>query len=131
MSARLPFTLHPDTPIFHTRGGQPGPKGGRPRPPVPYTKDTLGDDFRVLREAEFPGDRRRVSDFRRSGAIEAVAGQVDPAALAAKMANTIDDSRALQQTYLPHHAAVVRLADEARARGRSVLRGTPKNRKGT
>jgi hypothetical protein len=36
---QLPFTLHPDTPIFHTRGGQPGPKGGRPRPPIPYTKD--------------------------------------------------------------------------------------------
>ena len=128
---QLPFTLHPDTPIFHTRGGQPGPKGGRPRPPVPYTKDTLGDDFRVVREAEFPGDRRRVSDFRRSGAIEAVAGKVDPAALAAKMANSIDESRELQQTYLPHQAAVVRLADEARARGRTVLRGTPKNVKGT
>jgi hypothetical protein len=84
-----------------------------------------------VREAEFPGDGRRVSDFRRSGAIEAVAGQVDPAALAAKMANTIDDSREPQQTYLPNQAAVVRLADEARARGRSVLRGAPKNRKGT
>jgi hypothetical protein len=123
---QLPFTLHPDTPIFHTRGGQPGPKGGRPRPPVPYTKDTLGDDFRAVREAEFKGDLRRISDFRRSGAVEAVAGKVDPAALAAKMANTIDESRELQQTYLPHQAAVVRLADEARARGRIVLGGGKK-----
>lgn len=28
--AGLPFTLHPDMPIFHTRGSQPGPRGGRP-----------------------------------------------------------------------------------------------------
>lgn len=126
----LPFTLLPDTPIFHTRGGEPGPKGGRPRPPVPYTKDTLSKDFRTVRDAEFPGDTRKVSDFRRSGAVEAVAGKVDPAALAAKMANTIDDNKALQETYLPHQAAVVRLADAARARGRGVLRAS-KNGKGT
>lgn len=118
----LSFKLHPEAPIFHTRGGQPGPKGGRPRPPVPYTKDTLGVDFRVIRDLEFPGDVRWISDFRRSGAIEAVAGKVDPAALAAKMANSIDDSKALQETYLPHQAAVVRLADAARERGRKVLR---------
>lgn len=118
----LPFKLHPDTPIFHTRGGQPGPKGGRPRPPATYTKDTLSKDFRAVRDAEFPGDTRKVSDFRRSGAVEAVAGKVDPAALAAKMANSIDENKELQTTYLPHQAAVVRLADEARARGRSVLR---------
>lgn len=118
----LPFELHPGAPIFHTRGAQPGPKGGRPRAPAPYTKDTLSKDFRVVRDAEFPGDTRKVMDFRRSGALEAVAGNVDPAALAAKMANSIDENRELQTTYLPHQAAVVRLADEARARGRSVLR---------
>jgi hypothetical protein len=32
----LPFTLHPETPL-HTRGGQPGPKGGRP-PSTPRTR---------------------------------------------------------------------------------------------
>jgi len=127
---QLPFTLHPGAPIFHTRGALPGPKGGRPRAPAPYTKDTLSKDFRVIRAAEFPGDTRQVSDFRRSGAVEAVAGAVDPAALSAKMGNTIDESRELQQTYLPAQAAVVRLADAARARGREVLR-TGKNGKGT
>lgn len=118
----LPFALHPEMPIFHTRGGEPGPKGGRPRPPVPYTKDLLSKDFRVVREAEFPGETRKVMDFRRSGSIEAVAGQVDPAALAGKMANSIDSNKDLQRTYLPAHTAVVRLADEARARGRVLLR---------
>jgi integrase len=128
--AGLPFTLHPETPIFHTRGGQPGPKGGRPRPPVPYTKDTLSKDFRDVRAALFIGDTRKVMDFRRSGSVEAIAGQVDPSALAGKMANSIDTNKKLQQTYLPNQTAVVRLADEARVRGRVVMRGL-KNEGGT
>lgn len=127
---QLPFTLHPDTPIFHTRGGVPGPKGGRPRPPAPYTKDTLSKDFRAVRDAEFKGDQRKVMDFRRSGAVEATAGQVDPAALAGKMANSIDSNRELQKTYLPAQTAVVRLADEARARGREIMRAVPPPKNG-
>ncbi|MGB8400670.1 hypothetical protein [Bradyrhizobium sp.] len=68
------------------------------------------------------GDKRTVMDFRRSGAVEATAGQVGPAALAGKMANAIDTNRDLQATYQPNHKAVVRLADEARARGRTLMR---------
>lgn len=122
--ASLPFELHPDMPIFHTRGAGPGPKGGRPRAPAPYSKDTLSKDFRKVRKIEFPGDKRTIMDFRRSGAVEATAGQVDPAALAGKMANSIDTNRELQATYKPNHTAVVRLADEARARGRTLMRGS-------
>jgi len=133
--ATLPPNLLPSAPIFYTRGGapvsRPGRKGewggnhggGRPRPPVPYTADTFGDDFREVREATFPGDTRKLMDFRRSGAVEALAGEVDPGALAGKMANTIDQSRELQRTYLPHQAAVVRMADAARLKGRARLRG--------
>ncbi len=121
--ASLPFTLLPSAPIFHTRGYKPTARGGKPRAPVPYTKDQLGDDFRAVRAAEFPGDTRQIADFRRSGAIEATAGQVDLAALASKMANSIDSSKTLQATYLPTNASLVRLADEARARGREVMRG--------
>ncbi len=43
-------------------------------------------------------------------------------ALASKMANSIDTNKKLQDTYLPNQAAVVNLADEARERGRSVMR---------
>jgi hypothetical protein len=110
----------------------PGPNGGRPRAPAPYTKDTLGDDFREVRQAEFTGDERKVSDFRRSGAVEATAGMVDPAALAGKLANSIDTNRELEHTYLPNVAPVVRLADEARLRGRQRMREAQgKNGKGT
>jgi hypothetical protein len=38
------------------------------------------------------------------------------------MGNSIDESKNLQDTYLPNQAAVVRLADEARLRGRDIMR---------
>jgi hypothetical protein len=127
------FKLHQDRPIFHTRGTGAGPKGGRPRAPALYTKDTFSKDFRIIRALEFPAEeklppkkRRKVMDFRRSGAIEAVAGKVDPAHLAGKMANSIDTNKTLQDTYLPQHASVVRLADAARLRGRRAMRESVK-----
>jgi len=101
--------LHLDAPIFRNRAGRP------------YSKDTLGDDFRDIRNKLFPGDTRRIMDIRRSGAVEAVTGEADPSALAVKMCNSIDKSKALQNAYLPKRAAAVRPADEARKRGRRVL----------
>lgn len=135
--AELPKDLHPSAPIFRTPdvkpvsrpatfalewGGDHG--GGRPRRGVPYQADVLGRHFRKVRSAEFPRDRRQLIDFRRSGAVEAEAGEVDLAALAGKMANSIDTNKRLQGTYLPTQARVVRLADAARTRGRKVLRGS-------
>jgi hypothetical protein len=106
----LSTELMPDAPMFRNRSGHP------------YTKDTLSRDFRNVREAELPGDKRKLMDFRRSGAVEATAGDVDPLALSRKMANSIDRSKRLQDTYIPKRAAMVRLADEARRRGRRKLR---------
>ena len=113
----LGVELHDDAPIFRNRSG------------APYSKDTLGDDFRAVRAIEFPGDSRKLMDFRRSGAVEAAAGEVNPAALAGKMANTIDQNKELQGTYLPHNTTLVRLADDARAIGRRRLRGTDQGQK--
>lgn len=92
-------------------------RGGRP-----YTKDKLTADFRAIRHAVWPDDRRKLMDMRRSGAVEAAAGGVDPNALAAKMANTINSSRKLQQTYQPVNAASVDEADSARKIGRMKLK---------
>jgi hypothetical protein len=103
--------LMPDATMFRNRSG------------TPYTKDTLGRDFRRVRNVEAPGCRKVLLDFRRSGAVEATAGNVEPLALAQKMANSIDTSKRLQETYIPKRAALVRLADEARRRGRQKLRG--------
>lgn len=108
--ASLGFDLHEDAQIFRNRSG------------VPYSADTLGDDFRTVRELTFPGDTRQLIDIRRSGAVEALAGEADPAAMAAKMGNSIDHNKQLQETYLPKRTATVRLADEARKRGRKVLK---------
>lgn len=94
----------------------------RHRKHKPYSKDTLGDDFRTVRAAAFPGDDRVLMDMRRSGAVEAAAGEVDPNALAAKMGNTINRSQQLQRTYQPVSRAAVELADEARRIGRRNIR---------
>ena len=99
-----------DTPLFRDQRG------------TPYTMFSLARDFRLVRKRILPGDTRRMMDMRRSGAIEAGAGEVDPIALANKMANSIDKSGELQEAYLPRQVAVVRLADDARKRGRSRLR---------
>jgi hypothetical protein len=72
----------------------------------------------LVRGVAFPGDKRKLMDFRRSGAVEATGGKVDPAALAGKMANTIDQSKELQAAYLPHNTTLVRLADDARRSSR-------------
>jgi hypothetical protein len=42
--------LHGDAPLFRNRSG------------LPYSKDTLGDDFREIRQIVFPGDKRQLAD---------------------------------------------------------------------
>ena len=98
-------------PIFRNRSG------------APYSKDTLGDDFRAVRTMVFgAAETRQLQDFRRSGTVEALAGQVAPTDLSNKMANSISQSARLQQTYGPVQLASVRATDAARRRGRAKLR---------
>jgi hypothetical protein len=64
---KLGIELHGEAYIFRNRSG------------APYSKDTLGDDFRTVRIAVFgEGDKRTLADFRRSGAQEAIAGGATP-----------------------------------------------------
>lgn len=140
--ARLDCDLLPSAPIFRTKGKPAAAartvdagaadartaRAGRPWIPQPYTKDTLAEDFATVRAAAFgPLERRQLQDFRRSGAVEAVAGGVRPADLSAKMANTLSVSNRLHRTYVPVDVSSVRSVDEARARGRARIR-TNKNR---
>jgi hypothetical protein len=97
--------------IFRNRSGQP------------YSKDTLGDDFRAIRRLVFGEcETRQLADFRRSGSVEALAGDAAPQQLSAKMANTISASNRLHKTYGPAVLASVREVDTARQRGRTKLR---------
>jgi hypothetical protein len=100
----------------------------RNRSSTPYSKDTLGEDFRAVRTLVFgPDEKRQLQDFRRSGTVEALAGQVAPTALSSKMANSISQSTRLQKTYGPVQLASVRDADAARVRGRRRLREQSRN----
>jgi hypothetical protein len=67
-------------------------------------------------------ETRQLQDFRRSGTVEALAGEVAPTDLSSKMANSILQSTRLQKTYGPVQLASVRDADAARRRGRAKLR---------
>ncbi|TIL56716.1 MAG: hypothetical protein E5Y79_28330 [Mesorhizobium sp.] len=118
----LGVTLLDEAPIFRSRGFAPGPKGGRPRAGVPYTKDALVDDFADLRRLVFgDSEKRRLMDMRRSGAVEANAGGASVEAISAKMGNSIDENKALQRTYMPVNLVAVRAADEHRRKGRKLL----------
>jgi hypothetical protein len=95
----------------------------RNRSGAPYSKDTLGDDFRAVRTMVFgPSETRQLQDFRRSGTVEALAGKVAPTDLSSKMANSISQSTRLQKTYGPVQLASVRDADAARRIGRARIR---------
>lgn len=109
---KLGAELHGDAFIFRNRSGQP------------YTKDTLGDDFRDVRAAEFGRLERRTigHDFRRTGAVEAIAGDATPAALAHAMGNTLSASNALFATYVPVNRTSLNAVIAARRVGRRRLR---------
>src|SRR5262245_28530864 len=109
--ASLPAKPMPAVPIFRNRSGRP------------YSKDTLGDDFRDIRGKVFgPDEKRQIADFRRSGAVEALNGGVNPAQLANKMGNTINHASRLQKVYLPVQLEAARVTDDARVLGRHKMR---------
>ncbi|WP_424363563.1 tyrosine-type recombinase/integrase [Methylocystis parvus] len=103
----LGAAIAPTAPIFRNRSGRP------------YSKDTLGDDFRSVRALAFgPSERRTLADFRRSGAVEALRGGAGAEEIGTKLANDFASSANLQKTYAPVDLETVRKVDEARKRGR-------------
>jgi hypothetical protein len=89
----------------------------------PYSKDTLGDDFKAVRELVFgKGESRQLADFRRSGTVEALAGDATPEKVSSKMANSLSQANRPHKTYAPVQLASVRDTDAARRRGRAKLR---------
>lgn len=86
--ATLPAML-PSAPLIRRANGE----GYR-------SKDTFGDDFRLVRALAFPNDSRQFLDLRRSAATEARRGGATRDDLGKAMANRIDVSDALAETYL-------------------------------
>ena len=120
------FNLLDNTPIFRTKGFKPKSKGGRPRLPVPHTKNSLIDDFADLQRTVFGQDEKcRLMDMRRTGTVEANAGGASVEAIAAKMANSIDQNRKLQK---PTRQDTSQPYVRPMKLGRSAGGGSPRNR---
>lgn len=96
-------------PIFRNRSGGA------------YSKDTLGDDFRDVREAVDKTDRRQLADMRRTGAVEGDAGGGSLADQSNKMANTVATNSRLRKVYNPTNVVSARRFDEARVVGAKLL----------
>lgn len=109
---RLGVQLHGDAHIFRNRSG------------APYSVDTLGDDFRDVRTAEFGELEKRTigHDFRRTGAVEAIVGGAQSEHVAHAMGNTLSASNALFATYVPVNVSTLREVMSARKIGRRKLR---------
>ena len=105
--------LAPNAPIFRNRSG------------APYSKDTLGDDFRDVRAVIDPTETRTIADMRRSGAVEGDAGGGSITDQSNKMANSVDANKRLRKTYNPVNVASVRRFDEARTVGAKNLEQKP------
>jgi hypothetical protein len=101
--ASLPGEHLPTAQIFRHRSGRP------------YSKDTLGDDFRDVRGL---GETRTLADMRRSAAVEALAGGANAAQISSKLANGLATNEALHRVYLPVDRGAVDVVDMARIEGR-------------
>jgi hypothetical protein len=107
---RLGVTLTGDAFIFRNRSG------------APYSKDTLGDDFRAVRlDLCGPDEKRTLADFRRSATKEAHAGGARPEALAHQLGNSFDRCVTIFRTYCPANVTSLREVAEAREHGAKLL----------
>jgi hypothetical protein len=107
--ASLGVEIAPNAPIFRNRSG------------APYSKDTLGDDFRAVRAAVFgESEKRTLADMRRSGTVEAIRGGADAEAIGSKLGNSFGSNSFLQKTYAPTDLETVKQVDEARKKGRKA-----------
>lgn len=87
-----------------------------------YTsKNYFAQDFRAVREAAFPGDKRQFQDLRRSGNVEADAAGADKETMGEILANNIASSAFLDDTYTPPTVAKARQVQELRQQGRERL----------
>jgi hypothetical protein len=101
----------PAAQIFRHRGGRP------------YSKDTLGDDFRDIRGK---GETRTLADMRRSAAVEALVGGAHATQISSKLANSLATNEALHRAYLPVDKGAVDAVDRARIKGRHGNIARPK-----
>lgn len=106
--------LPPNAPLIRT--AQLKPYAG------PHAKKYFERDFRLVRAAAFPGDKRQMLDLRRSAITEGRLGGATLDDLGASAANNLASDQALQSTYALAASQKVRAAREA---GRAKLAQNP------
>lgn len=84
-------------------------------------KNYFAQDFRAVREAAYPGDKRQFMDIRRSGNVEADAAGADKAVMGELLANSLASSKFLENTYTPPTVTKARQVAEQRLLGRDRL----------
>lgn len=107
-----PFEYTDETPILRQRNGN-----------AYRSKDTLGDDFRDVRKAIDPEEKRQLLDIRRSANVEADAAGADKKTMGELLANGLADNKFLDETYTPPTVAKAREVAEQRIQGRAKLAG--------
>ena len=108
---KLGADVAPSAPMFRSRSG------------APYSKDTLGNDFRDLRAIVLGvGETRTIADIRRSGTIEAKRGGASKEAIGEKLGNAFATSKLINDTYGATDIQVIRQVDEARRVARTKKR---------
>jgi len=109
--AKLGVEVAAGAPIFRNRSSRP------------YSKDTLGGDFRDIRAMVFgEGERRTIADMRRSGTIEAKRRGATKEAIGEKLGNAFATSKFINDTYGSTVVQIVREVDDARRRARTKER---------
>lgn len=84
-------------------------------------KNYFAQDFRAVREAAYPGDKRQFMDIRRSGNVEADAGDATKEDMGEILANGLASSTFLENTYTPPTVTKARKVAEQRLAGRLRL----------
>jgi hypothetical protein len=90
----------------------------RMRTGVPYGESRLGNDFATVRKLAMPDDKRQLRDMRRSGVMEAFAGDAKAENVPEKFGNSIGHSNTLFKTYNPVDLEKVRITGAQRLQGR-------------
>ena len=108
--AAQPFEYTDETPILRQRNGN-----------AYRSKDTFGDDFRAVRRAINPDEKRQLLDIRRSANVEADAAGADKRTMGELLANGLADSAFLDETYTPPTVTKAREVAAQRLQGRLKL----------
>ena len=108
----LPFDLPEDAPILRRHNTH---KAWKDAP-------DFAKDFRRIREAVFPGDKRQARDVRRTVSFEADLGGARADERGDLLANAMGSDPTLEETYTPSNVIKARKTQKKRQKGQEIMR---------